>query len=132
MTLPNGILRALPLIVIVSVFLVASVAYAHDREELRKLSIPEMYLRAGDFENGEYVHYDKALKIYSQIIQIDKTEEIAWHENGRILNHLKQCSESFSHYREYLKAFPDSERANEGYEIAKLCNSQDSQSFDYK
>ncbi len=122
MTLPNGILRALPLIVIVSVFLVASVAYAHDREELRKLSIPEMYLRAGDFENGEYVHYDKALKIYSQIIQIDKTEEIAWHEKGRILNHLNYCSEAFHHYVEYVKQFSDSSRASEGFEIAKICD----------
>ncbi len=122
MTLPNGILRALPLIVIVSVFLVASIAYAHDREELRKLSIPEMYLRAVDYENLENIQYDKALDVYSKIIQIDKTEEIAWHEKGRILNHLKQCSESFSHYREYVKVFPDSERAHEGFEIAKNCS----------
>jgi len=125
-------LRALPLIVIISVGILVTVAHSSDREELRKLSIPEMYLRAGDFENGEYVHYDKALDVYSKIIQIDKTEEIAWHEKGRILNHLEQCSESFDHYKEYLKVFPNSERANEGYEIAKLCNSQDSQSFDYK
>jgi len=120
--LTNLLLRALPLIVIISVGIVASVAYAHDREELRKLSIPEMYLRAVDHENAENIRYAEALDIYSKIIEIDRTEEQAWHEKGRILNHLSYCSESFDHYREYVQVFPNSERANEGYEIAKECD----------
>ena len=114
-------LRALPLIVIVSVGILVPVAYSYDQDELRKLSIPEMYLRAADVEIAENIQYDKALDIYSQIIQIDKTEETAWHEKGRILNHLERCSVSFEHYTEYVQVFPNSERAHEGFEIAKGC-----------
>ncbi len=80
-----------------------------------------MYLRAVDHENAENIRYDKALDVYSKIIQIDRTEETAWHEKGRILNHLERCSESFDHYKEYVQVFPDSERAHEGFEIAKGC-----------
>ena len=119
------ILRVLPLIAIISIGILAPVAYSYNIDEIKKLSIPEMYLRAADFENGGYAQYDKALEIYTQIIEIDKTEEIAWHVKGRILNHLKQCYESSSHYREYIKQFPNSERVNEGYEIAKNCNLQE-------
>jgi len=121
----NLLLRALPLIVIISIGIIAPVAHSYDREELRKLSIPEMYLRAVDYENAENILYDKALEIYSKIIQIDRTEENAWHEKGRILNHLEQCSEVFHHYVEYVKVFPDSERASEGFEIAKNCDLQE-------
>ena len=80
-----------------------------------------MYFRASDLENGQYPRYDKALDIYTKIIEMDKKEDTAWHEKGRILNHLERCSESLLHYVDYLKVFPDSERAVQGYEIAKNC-----------
>ena len=115
----NLCLRVIPLIAIVSIGILVPVAYSYNMDEIKKLSIPEMYSRAADFENGQY---DKSLDIYSQIISIDRTEEQAWHEKGRILNHLERCPESFEHYVEYVSQFSDSERANEGYEIAKNCN----------
>ncbi len=81
-----------------------------------------MYFRADNFENREMIQYDRALDIYSQIISLDKTEEQAWHKQGRILNHLERCSESFEHYIQYVKQFPDSSRASEGYEISRGCD----------
>jgi len=93
--------------------------YYNDPEEVKKLSIPEMYFGASDLENGQYPRYDKALDIYTKIIEMDRKEENAWNEKGRILNHLERCSESLLHYMEYLKVFPDSERVNEGYAISK-------------
>jgi len=117
----SSLLRAIPLIAIIIVSVLAITAYYYDQEQIRKLSIPEMYFRANDLESGQYPRYDKVLDIYTKIIEIDRIQENAWHEKGRLLNHLERCSESLLHYMEYLKVFPDSERANEGYGIAKNC-----------
>ena len=117
-----SLLRVIPLIAIISVSILAITGYYYDQEQIKKISIPEMYFRADDLESGQYPRYDKALDIYTKIIEIDRTEENAWHEKGRLLNHLERCSESLLHYVEYIKVFPNSNRANEGYGIAKECN----------
>lgn len=65
----------------------------------------------------------KALAIYSDIIRNDETgaEENAWHEKGKILNRLGYCNDAINHYVIYTDRFPDSQRAVEGYELAKQC-----------
>jgi hypothetical protein len=62
-----------------------------------------------------------ALLEYSEIILDSPSEEIAWHQKGKILNRLNMCGESLFHYEEYLDRFPQSLRGLEGYEIAKNC-----------
>ena len=64
-----------------------------------------------------------ALAAYSDIIRNDETgaEENAWHEKGKILNRLGYCNDAVNHYVIYADRFPDSQRAVEGYELAKQC-----------
>ena len=65
----------------------------------------------------------KALAVYSDIIRNDETgaEENAWHEKGKILNRLGYCNDAVNHYIIYADRFPNSQRAVEGYELAKQC-----------
>jgi len=71
-------------------------------------------------DNGDL---EEAKIIYSEIIELKPNEEKAWHEKGKILVRTKTCDSALSHYKAYVKNFPDSSRGVEGFELAKLCNS---------
>ena len=90
-------------------------------------------------DNSVLLHYDrveifytdrefeKAIWAYSQILLIDESEELAWHEKGKILNKLEKCEEALSHYSKYVELFPNSKRVQNGYETSLECNFKDKQ-----
>ena len=82
-------------------------------KELDPFIVAENYVQDGNLHG--------ALLEYSEIILDSPSEEIAWHQKGKILNRLNMCNESLFHYEEYLDRFPQSLRGLEGYEIAKNC-----------
>ena len=80
------------------------------------------YDRADTFYNDG--QFEKAKRAYSQIILIDEKEELAWHEKGKILNRLEKCEEAINHYTKYVDLFPNSKRAQGGYETAMKCDTK--------
>ena len=119
-------LRFIPLILLIAISFTVYVVYDNSLSEKGKLNIPSMYVRAHVFEEREYLHNvsERPLDIYTRIMEIDPTDELAWHEKGRLLNKSEMCMESVLHYRQYVKEFPHSIRADEGYEIAKECKNE--------
>ncbi len=112
------------MVAIIILSAIAYTAYDHSISEKDKLSIPSMYVRAQLLEKIPHENglIETPVDIYTRITEIDRTEEDAWHNKGRILNHLEMCSESVIHYRQYVREFPDSQRAMDGHEIAKECD----------
>ncbi len=117
------LLRAIPLAIVVIGLASAFAWYDSYETHVDKMSISSMYSRTHAFENNGPPRggTETPLSIYTRIIEIDRTEEPAWHEKGRLLNKSEMCAESALHYRQYIKEFPNSIRADEGYEIAKKC-----------
>ena len=116
-------LRVIPLAILVTISAASYASYENFVEEKIRFSIPSMYARADLLEShgNKYDQNITPLEIYSRIIEIDVSQEDAWHEKGRLLNHHEMCDESVTHWKQYVGEFPDSYRAVEGYDIAMKC-----------
>ena len=64
----------------------------------------------------------RAIDVYTQILNETPDDEYTWHQKGKLLNRLGDCSNAQSHYQQYLERFSDSLRGLEGYKIAKNCS----------
>lgn len=117
-------LRVIPLIMIsVSSVIILPLAYEYDVNEIRKQSIPAMHLLATEMMKAE--QYDVAIDIFSEIIDLDKSDLTAWHWKGIVLLEVGQCHEFFENTVKYLKQFPDNMWAESTFEIAKRCDTFD-------
>lgn len=106
------------LILVISAF-VAGFAQSDISMQSRQDMANDQYSVAERQSNGGEM--DRALATYSKIISRDSSEEKAWHEKGKLLIRIGYCNEAMNHYYNYVDGFPDSQRANEGYELAKQC-----------
>ena len=113
------IVKGIVIVVVVSITTLAVLIYLNSIVEDTKELIAQTYLKA-----SEYVHAGKvseAIDAYDQIIRYDYSEEMAWHEKGKLIKSFDDCTIAYIHYAEYLKVFPDSPRALEGFEEANKC-----------
>ena len=113
------ILIGIAIVVAVSIATLGILTYTNSIVEETQESIAQIYLEA-----SEYVHAGKisdAIDAYDQIIRYDYSEEMAWHEKGKLIQSFDNCTRAYIHYAEYLKVFPDSPRALEGFEEANKC-----------
>ena len=104
--------------VFVMITIVVSMAQISLPVEIIPTQIDPLHIAENHVQNG---NLNDALQIYTEIIEVNPTEEYGWHQKGKILNRLQLCDESMSHYSDYLVTFPQSIRGLEGYEIAKKC-----------
>ena len=113
------IIKGIIIVVVVSIATLGILTYTNSIVEETQESITQTYLKA-----SEYVHAGKiseAIEAYDQIIRYDYSEEMAWHEKGKLIKSFDDCTRAYIHYAEYLKVFPDSPRALEGFEEANNC-----------
>ena len=113
------IVKGIVIVVVVSIATLGILTYTNSIVEETQESITQTYLRA-----SEYVHagnISEAIDAYDQIIRYDYSEEMAWHEKGKLIKSFDNCTKAYVHYAEYLKVFPDSPRALEGFEEANKC-----------
>jgi len=113
------IIKGILIVVLVSIATLGILTYTNSILEDTQESIEQSYVRA-----SEYVHagnVSEAIEAYDQIIRYDYSEEMAWHEKGKLIAAFDNCTKAYVHYAEYLKVFPDSPRALEGYEMANKC-----------
>ena len=113
------IIKGIVIVVVVSIATLGILTYMNSIVEETQESIAQTYLKA-----SEYVHagnVSKAIDAYDQIIRYDYAEEMAWHEKGKLIKSFDDCTRAYIHYAEYLKVFPDSPRALEGFEEANKC-----------
>ena len=62
-----------------------------------------------------------AIDSFNIAITEDPTNEMAWHEKGKLLNRIGTCYDAQLHYEKYLDHFPNSLRAHEGLKITIEC-----------
>ena len=70
-------------------------------------------------ENG---NFGLAIDAYTDAISEQPNNENAWHQKGKLLNRLGQCSDALLHYERYADKYPNSERMSEGFAIAQSCS----------
>jgi hypothetical protein len=108
---------AMALILVLSVAYLAISNQAYQMREEHTIdsmySSGELFADIGDSK--------EAYGTFIGIIHMDPSQEKAWHEAGKIINRLDICPQALDHYEMYIEAFPYSERAMKGYEIAKQC-----------
>ena len=113
------IVKGIMIVVVVSIATLGILTYTNSIQEDTQESIEQNYLKA-----SEHVHagnVSEAIEAYDQIIRYDYSEEMAWHEKGKLVAAFDSCTKAYVHYAEYLKVFPDSPRALEGFETANKC-----------
>ena len=113
------IIKGIVIVVAVSITTLGILTYSNSIVEETQELIAQTYLKA-----SEHVHagnVPEAIDAYDQIIRYDYFEEMAWHEKGKLISSFDNCTSAYIHYAEYLKVFPDSPRALEGFEDANKC-----------
>ena len=106
------------LIMVISAFITGFVQSDISMRPSQDMTNDQYSIAERQINSGEM---DRALATYSKIINSDSSEETAWHEKGKLLIRIGYCNEAMNHYYNYDYRFPKSQRANEGYELAKQC-----------
>ena len=113
------IIKGIIIVVLVSITTLGILMYTNSIVEETQESIAQTYLRASEYVYAGNI--SEAIDAYDQIIRYDYSEEMAWHEKGKLIKSFDDCTRAYIHYAEYLKVFPDSPRALEGFEEANKC-----------
>ena len=113
------IIKGIVIVVVVSIATLGILTYTNSIVEETQESIAQTYLEASEHVYAGNI--SEAIDAYDQIIRYDYSEEMAWHEKGKLIKSFDDCTRAYVHYAEYLKVFPDSPRALEGFEEANEC-----------
>ena len=113
------IIKGISIVVVVSIITLGILTYTGSLEEEKRDLIEQHYVEAAELvHSGEL---SEAMDVYDEIIRLDYSEENAWYAKGNLINQLDNCRTAYVHYAEYLKVFPDSTRALDGFEEANKC-----------